>query len=358
MKQAILTQFDIRQPIFERFQGKLKSILEELLVAEHVKFLQVTCRVKEKESLSKKIDDKLNKYNNLEEITDVLGARIVTYFESDVDQVAKIIEREFKIDRENSVDKRKLKVNEFGYRSLHYVLSLDEKRGTVTENKAFATYKAEVQIRSILQHAWAEIQHGLGYKDKAGIPEKYVRAFNRTAALLETADIEFDRLKTNLSEYSVGVRQLIEETPSQVDLNNISLMVLTYTHPVTLECLELLKLLTNCEIVKDADYTMITGRFYGLFKVDTIKELQDELNEHRAAFIDFVDEYVRTEPEAYRNEKLPSSTVLFYYQHFLAAISENPEFIEKYFDFGSQKISKKGKSPEQFIEIYRKSQAS
>ena len=84
--------------------------------------------------------------------------------------------------------------------SMHYVVSIHQNRLKFTEYKSYTNLKIEIQIRSILQHGWAEIEHDLGYKGAKGIPDEFKRDFNRISALLETADNEFDRLRFNKTE--------------------------------------------------------------------------------------------------------------------------------------------------------------
>lgn len=61
----------------------------------------------------------------LEDITDLAGIRIITYFADQVDLIASFVEEEFEVDRSNSVDKRELiDPEKFGYLSLHYVVKL------------------------------------------------------------------------------------------------------------------------------------------------------------------------------------------------------------------------------------------
>ena len=64
-------------------------------------------------------------------------------------------------------------------------------RMVLRENKAFEGLKCEIQIRSVLQHAWAEIEHDLGYKSELTIPKEVRRSFSRLAGLLELGDKEF-----------------------------------------------------------------------------------------------------------------------------------------------------------------------
>ena len=83
-----------------------------------------------------------------------------------------------------------------------------------------AALKAEIQIRSILQHAWAEIEHDLGYKSKHAIPLPIRRRFSRLSGLLELADQEFDGLRSNLRAYSeeIATRQDIEQPIDRISL--------------------------------------------------------------------------------------------------------------------------------------------
>jgi ppGpp synthetase/RelA/SpoT-type nucleotidyltranferase len=220
----ILKEFSEKKKLLEDFKTKLNSLLSELLEAKSINPHQITCRVKDYDRLRGKIERKGNKYTCLADITDIVGLRIITYFEDDVDIIAEIIKKEFKIDEPNSVDKRKLETDRFGYQSLHYVIEMSDERVKLSENKKFNGLKAEVQIRSVLQHAWAEIEHDLGYKSEIEIPQAARRSFYRIAALLETADIEFVNLKKTLSEYKANISDRINESPESVLLDKVSLI--------------------------------------------------------------------------------------------------------------------------------------
>ncbi len=102
-------------------------------------------------------------------------------------------------------------------------MSLNENRTNLKEYKRYKELKCEIQLRSILQHAWAEIEHDLGYKGEISVPDQYKRSFNRVSALLETADNEFDRLKSELTSYEKEVSSLIKNEPEYVDINQASI---------------------------------------------------------------------------------------------------------------------------------------
>lgn len=114
----------------------------------------------------------------------------------------------------------------FGYQSLHYVASLSEDRTRLIEYSRFADRKIEIQIRSILQHAWAEIEHDLGYKSAAGIPRDIRRRFSRVAGLLELADDEFSIIRKELDAYAGTVSDNIQSSPEEVGIDKISLVAI------------------------------------------------------------------------------------------------------------------------------------
>jgi len=77
-----------------------------------------------------------------------------------------------------------------------------------------------------LQHAWAEIEHDLGYKVGATIPVPVRRRFSRLAGLLEIADREFKEIRDELAAYASRVGQEIANSPSSVMVDDISLNAL------------------------------------------------------------------------------------------------------------------------------------
>lgn len=197
----MITQYNTRKNMYEQYTTYLESLLTALIEESDIHYHTISGRTKSERSLYEKLKKGTHKYKTLDDITDIVGVRIVTHFASDVSEIAELIEREFQIDRENSVDKRKqMEVNQFGYMSLHYVAELDPKGLDSDEYDDVTGVKAEIQICSILQHAWAEIEHDFGYKVEKQVPWEVRRAFSRIASLLETADLEFDRIRNRMKE--------------------------------------------------------------------------------------------------------------------------------------------------------------
>ena len=199
--EDIVNKYEKNYLYYEQFRRLVEDYIRNLLNNEQISFHSITSRTKNIDSLTKKIELK-NKYQELQEITDLVGIRIITYYSDTVDQISELIEKEFIVDRDNSIDKRKtIDPDRFGYRSLHYVVQVNA--GQIKFNTDFNYYdlKFEIQISSILQYTWAEIEHDLGYKSQEEIPYDIKRSFSRLASLLELADEEFLRIKNEIFAY-------------------------------------------------------------------------------------------------------------------------------------------------------------
>lgn len=116
---------------------------------------------------------------------------------ADVNRVVHLLRQEFRIDERHTEDKfAGLGPNEFGYRSVHGVIGLDEPWASMQEWKRFANLWAEVQVKSLLQHAWATISHKLYYKGRVQMSEELQRQLFQVSALLELADDVFSALQS------------------------------------------------------------------------------------------------------------------------------------------------------------------
>lgn len=224
---SIVAEYRAKFRTYEDFTERCKSLVEQLLhnagLDAHV--LSVTSRTKEIDRVKAKCQRPESTYSALTDITDLAGLRITTFFADEVDKIGSLIEDEFGIDAANSVDKRKaLAPDRFGYLSRHFVCSLSEEREDLPEYSPFKGLVLEVQVRTILQHAWAEIEHDLGYKSREAIPAIPRRRFARLAGLLELADDEFIRIREELKVYEAGVSEEIRVDPSKVQIDKASLI--------------------------------------------------------------------------------------------------------------------------------------
>lgn len=198
--EALLQQFREQVPALEQLSKTVYDQLRQVLHEQSVELSAIEYRVKTEQSLAGKLERKGDKYASLEDITDLVGLRIITFYTDDVDKVAAIVQQLYDVDWSNSIDKRKAhELTSFGYNSLHYICRLKE--GSVP---------FEIQMRTALQHVWSAIEHDIGYKGAVKLPPEYRRQFSRLAGMLELADDEFSRLRTTMTDYRRQVQALVK----------------------------------------------------------------------------------------------------------------------------------------------------
>jgi len=128
----------------------------------------------------------------LSEIPDLVGVRLILYYQDEIATVGSLIEEQFDIiEKESSHQPDGYSPDQFGYISMHYVVLLNKKRADLPEWKAFKGIKVEIQVRTLLQHSWAGISHALQYKQEGDVPIMLRRKLFRLAGLFELADEEF-----------------------------------------------------------------------------------------------------------------------------------------------------------------------
>ena len=159
---------------YNNFTLKLYDLIKELIKKKRISIAQLEKRTKTTSSFLDKIKEKLYQYMNpLKDITDLSGIRIITYYKEDTFRISDLIEDELVVDWNNSIDKSEIiDIDKFGYQSIHYVISLSKKRTSLLEWKDFENLKAEIQVRTVLQHAWASMSHKLSYKSTSEAPKE------------------------------------------------------------------------------------------------------------------------------------------------------------------------------------------
>ena len=220
--QAILEEYRQAKPACDDAAVKVKATLEKVFKKSGLIVAAIESRVKTEESLAGKLELKGSKYASLADITDIVGVRVITFYIDDVDKVASAVERLFKVDWENSVDKRKIhEIDSFGYMSLHYICSMDG-----------FPYHFEIQMRTVLQHAWANMNHDTGYKSGVEIPLEYRRSLSRLSGLLELADEQFSEIRADLADYRRRIQALVASgNLSEVPLDGDSFRSFLNTRP-------------------------------------------------------------------------------------------------------------------------------
>jgi ppGpp synthetase/RelA/SpoT-type nucleotidyltranferase len=160
---------------YEAFAETVRFILEKALAAtEHLPRPQsVQCRAKGIKSLRRRLAEvgKLDTQTLELDRRDLAGARIIFYTNNDVDRflASPLIRENFEIEEDSTRIHHPTPENEGAqYRAVHYTIRLRENRIRLPEYARFVGLRCEIQVQTILNHAWSETSHDILYKDKLG----------------------------------------------------------------------------------------------------------------------------------------------------------------------------------------------
>ena len=123
----------------------------------------------------------------LTDIGDQLGVRVITYVRDDVEAVAALLSEQLPVLDDRDFGELTASQGRFGYASRHLQVEIE---GRVVQ----------VQLRTVLQHAWAEFEHDIRYKGTVPVEHasEFDRRFTLAAGLLELADQEFSAIRERL----------------------------------------------------------------------------------------------------------------------------------------------------------------
>jgi putative GTP pyrophosphokinase len=209
--------------LYKKLSEKIAVIITELLEESNLTVHAITNRAKDVDSFKRKIAN--DKYNDpISQITDFSGIRIIAYVEDDLKPICEIITNSFDIDESNSGDKSDdLGTDKVGYKSIHFIATIKSDRLNLPEYKKFKELKFEVQVRTILQHAWAEIEHDRNYKFNGVLPPEITRRFKILAGSLELIDREFNQLSKEIDKISETVKSASDEELIKIPINSTTL---------------------------------------------------------------------------------------------------------------------------------------
>lgn len=210
---------------------------------------EIKSRTKDPESLKNKInrDDKRAKYKDpLKDVTDLVGLKIMLTSLKDENIIYEFLCNELKdiIDYEKCVDKTREMVEnrKFGYLGRHIVVNYHDRmldfipKGKESEidRENLKGFRAEIQIKTFLQHVWAEIEHKARYKAEEELPLESKRYFDRLAALIEVADDLFKELieeseKLNKTEKEQIEKELSNKYVAKEGCKNVEIKISSKT---------------------------------------------------------------------------------------------------------------------------------
>lgn len=199
-----------------RLMVSLSTEVKHLLEAEGVTLgVPIESRVKKWSSIEEKINRKSLELESIEGLDDFVGMRLILLFRRDLVAVDKLLRAELNI-RSSEDTSLRLADTQFGYQSQHYIIEVPASWLKIPSWGDLGGIRVEIQVRTLAQHIWAAASHKLQYKHEASVPLPLRRSINRASALLETVDLEFDRL---LEERSLYVQDQMKHENSETPLN-------------------------------------------------------------------------------------------------------------------------------------------
>ncbi len=206
---SAVREYAERHPELRLAADQFVQLVTSILDDAGINYLSVTGRAKSVASFAAKaartVDGRPSFTDPIREITDQIGIRVITYVHSDVQAVADLLDDQVVVHDDRDMGLETASEGRFGYASRHLLVGLDDARADQAAHELLRGRQAQVQIRTVLQHAWAEFEHDIRYKGT--IPDEHVPDFDRrftlAAGLLELADREFstirDRLRTEMT---------------------------------------------------------------------------------------------------------------------------------------------------------------
>ena len=207
-EDALRTEYEMKLPLLDACGKYVVDQINNAILAtcENLDvFLKVppSTRVKSVESFIEKALYRNKNYSQpIVNITDQVGVRYVVLTHYDVHKLKQIIESHdqwhVSLDRDYESERLSMPYH-FDYQSVHYVITILSDANFNGCN--LKNIRCEIQLRTLLQHAYAELTHDLLYKSPVRVPADVKRTAGRSAALIEAVDFYFDSTKETIDQY-------------------------------------------------------------------------------------------------------------------------------------------------------------
>ena len=155
-EQAAIVAYLKKREFYEGLASEVQFIIEECLKRRGIRVHSVQARAKDPASFGKKaaqpseVDPTKPKYPSpLEQITDLAGVRIITYFPVTLNELDRMLVDEFQIVEKSDKGAVLIEGERFGYQSIHYLVKLTPQRARLAEYEPFADAITEIQVRTI-----------------------------------------------------------------------------------------------------------------------------------------------------------------------------------------------------------------
>lgn len=210
-EEDCLNEYEDLKDLYTDFSMVIRTIIENILYTNDINYQVVTNRTKNDESLKRKVKE-ITDIHSVRDIDDLAGCRIIFYTNKDTQRIVGYLCEEFDVVKEN------LKYSEKSYNALHLVVRLKEDRLKLCEYEMFDGLKCEIQLTTVLFHAWSELAHDLIYKPKEDLSKFDEHAFDsiearfrKTMGELKRVQTDFDYIIKQWKEIRKGKKIFSEE---------------------------------------------------------------------------------------------------------------------------------------------------
>jgi len=280
VSQKLTSEYREKYELYAEFAAKTASILEQVLKDEEYRYQVVTHRAKKPNSASARFAEK--KCQKLDDLKDLAGSRVIFYLESDV---KKFVGKLYEIFGEANIVDHEDKISTDGYNAVHIVIRLGDDRLVHPEYKRYQGLQCEVQLTTVLHHAWSEMEHDIVYKPQKELSAFDARAFEAIQEMfkktmkehiqpavrdLEHIVREHEKLKQGRGVFDAGFLKQIEDAATLNDMHQYLKVLLEYARefgnkaPKELPLTDLLRnVLTKAKQMKVTPVKTVFGHLRG-----------------------------------------------------------------------------------------------
>lgn len=217
----ILSQFDEKGGVYADFLSRVMALTTEFIDAEGLVVYSVEGRVMTREQLQDRLLEEKAESGRIEEVKDAVRIRIVTFFLGEMDALSRIICREFKVLPSPECSQPQLGDPERlgNLYSRCHLASLPDNRLELIEYKRFSECLVTFEIRTVLQHAWAEHNLRLGFRSRETLPAAIGRNHDRVAWLFSLADDELNGIMKHVFSMEVPAEAWEERLEEVLETN-------------------------------------------------------------------------------------------------------------------------------------------
>ncbi len=321
--EKLLSEYREKYDLYLDFAGKIASILDQVLKDNDYRYQFISSRAKKPSSAGARFIEK--KCTKLDDLKDLSGCRVIFYLESDIQTFTRKIYETFGEDNVVDYDN---KISTDGYNAIHLVIKLGQDRLVHPEYKRYSDLKCEIQITTVLHHAWSEMEHDLIYKPQKELTafderafEAIREAFEKTMAehiIPATRDFEHifrehEKLKEGKSVFDVQFLQKLENATSLNAMAEDLKLLIQYVQkfgdktPKELNLIDLLnKLLEKSRSIKPESIKTPFGQLPGTERVKIVLDVLEILDTLRYWHIEEACEICLTLIKTEKDQKIIS----------------------------------------------------